>query len=82
MIPAAPVPTSTSSGAVNTEETEDAQKKHTFKIITTKKTFLLCAPSEEEEIKWLGAVRALIARRTGTAVVPIETAAINAKLTA
>lgn len=24
---------------------------------------MLCAPSEEEEIKWLSAVRALIARR-------------------
>ncbi|KII85129.1 hypothetical protein PLICRDRAFT_45260 [Plicaturopsis crispa FD-325 SS-3] len=38
---------------------------HTFKIITTKRTLLLCAPSEEEEIKWLSAVRALIARRSG-----------------
>jgi len=38
--------------------------KHTFKIITTERgAFLLCAPSEEEEIRWLSAVRALIARR-------------------
>jgi hypothetical protein len=39
-------------------------KEHIFKIITPKKSFMLCAPSEEEEIKWLSAVRALIARRT------------------
>lgn len=43
---------------------------YTFKIVTTKRTLLLCAPSEEEEIKWLSAVRALIARRTGAGVVP------------
>lgn len=38
-------------------------KDHIFKIITPKRAFMLCAPSEEEEIKWLSAVRALIARR-------------------
>ncbi|KAF8589456.1 PH-domain-containing protein [Ramaria rubella] len=37
---------------------------HTFKIVTTKRSILLCAPSEEEEIRWLSAVRALIARRS------------------
>ncbi|KAG8906339.1 hypothetical protein FRB99_007119 [Tulasnella sp. 403] len=41
------------------------QLPHTFKIITPKRPLLLCAPSEEEEIKWLSAFRALIARRTG-----------------
>lgn len=45
-------------------------KEHIFKIITPKKSFMLCAPSEEEEIKWLSAVRALIARRA--AGVPIQ----------
>lgn len=43
---------------------------HTFKIVTTKRNLLLCAPSEDDEIKWLGAIRALIARRSGTGVVP------------
>lgn len=38
--------------------------KNTFKIITTQRPFLLSAPSEEEEIQWLSAVRALIARRS------------------
>ncbi|CAE6456736.1 unnamed protein product [Rhizoctonia solani] len=42
-------------------------KEHIFKIITPKKSFMLCAPSEEEEIKWLSAVRALIARRAAIA---------------
>lgn len=40
-----------------------SQARNTFKIITTKRPFLLSAPSEEEEIRWLSAVRALIARR-------------------
>ncbi|KAG9013957.1 hypothetical protein FRB94_004337 [Tulasnella sp. JGI-2019a] len=39
------------------------QLPHTFKIITAKRPLVLCAPSEEEEIKWMSAVRALIARR-------------------
>ncbi|KAL0953253.1 hypothetical protein HGRIS_004505 [Hohenbuehelia grisea] len=42
----------------------DAERPHTFKIVTTKRALLLCAPSEEDEIRWLGAVRALIARRS------------------
>lgn len=46
------------------------ERSHMFKIVTTKRTLLLCAPSEEEEIKWLSAIRALIARRTGAGVVP------------
>ncbi|KDQ57062.1 hypothetical protein JAAARDRAFT_178587 [Jaapia argillacea MUCL 33604] len=52
------------------DELDDSHKKHTFKIVTTKRTLLLCAPSEEEEIRWLSAVRALIARRSGAGVVP------------
>ncbi|KAF8322717.1 PH-domain-containing protein [Clavulina sp. PMI_390] len=42
-----------------------SQPRNTFKIITTQRPFLLSAPSEEEEIQWLSAVRALIARRGG-----------------
>lgn len=37
---------------------------YTFKVFTPKKTFLLCAPSEEEEVSWISAIRVLIARRT------------------
>ncbi|KAG6897151.1 hypothetical protein C0992_003738 [Termitomyces sp. T32_za158] len=46
-------------------EADALQGAHTFKIVTTKRTLLLCAPSEEDEIKWLGSIRALIARRSG-----------------
>lgn len=36
-----------------------------FKLVTTKGPLVLSAPSEAEEIKWLSAVRAVIARRNG-----------------
>lgn len=49
---------------------DESHSSHMFKIVTTKRTLLLCAPSEEDEIKWLGAVRALIARRSESGVVP------------
>jgi pleckstrin homology domain-containing family A member 1/2 len=52
------------------DDGDDAHRTHTFKIVTTKRTLLLCAPSEEEEIKWLGAIRALTTRRSGAGIVP------------
>ena len=52
------------------DEVDQTSLKHTFKIVTTKRTLVLCAPSEEEEIQWLSAVRALIARRSDAGVVP------------
>ncbi|KNZ81811.1 Pleckstrin like protein [Termitomyces sp. J132] len=61
-------PTSLSSSIVSaspSSEADSPQSAHTFKIVTTKRTLLLCAPSEEDEIKWLGSIRALIARRSG-----------------
>lgn len=52
---------------------EDADgAAHTFKVITPKRTLLLCAPSEEEEIRWLSAIRALIARRSGTVALSLS----------
>ncbi|PIL35357.1 hypothetical protein GSI_02083 [Ganoderma sinense ZZ0214-1] len=54
------------------DDGDAAGRAHTFKVVTTKRTLLLCAPSEEEEIKWLSAIRALIARRSGQGVVPGE----------
>ncbi|KAF8071854.1 pleckstrin-like protein [Lyophyllum atratum] len=53
-------------------DADELHGTHTFKIVTTKRTLLLCAPTEEDEIKWLGAVRALIARRSGAGAVPGE----------
>lgn len=57
------------------DEPDGSQGRHTFKVVTTKRTLLLCAPSEMEEIKWLSAVRALIARRSGAGVLPGDSAA-------
>ena len=54
------------------EDVDGGHGKQTFKIVTTKRTLLLCAPSQEEEIRWLSAVRALIARRQDAGVVPGE----------
>lgn len=60
-----------SAGASALPTAGSGDKEHIFKIITPKKSFMLCAPSEEEEIKWLSAVRALIARRAaGVPVAP------------
>ncbi|KAK4046899.1 hypothetical protein OIO90_006407 [Microbotryomycetes sp. JL221] len=36
-----------------------------FKIITPKRTYLVCAPTEEDEIKWLAALQCLVARKSG-----------------
>ncbi|KAH6913183.1 PH domain-containing protein [Coprinopsis sp. MPI-PUGE-AT-0042] len=51
---------------------------HSFKIVTTKRTLLLCAPNEEDEIRWLGAIRALIARRSESGMVPGKTPKLTA----
>ena len=37
-------------------------EEHLFRLITSKRTYVLCAPSEEDEIKWLAAFRALLKR--------------------
>lgn len=66
--PVGSLPTSTAPGS----DPDAPQSSHTFKIVTTKRTLLVCAPTEEDEIRWLGAVRALIARRSGAGTVPGE----------
>lgn len=38
------------------------QDQHIIRIVTNKRRFDLCAPSEEEEIKWIAAIRALVNR--------------------
>ncbi|KAJ7679034.1 pleckstrin-like protein [Mycena polygramma] len=75
--PALMAPPTTSPPVPPTPD-EEANDAHTFKIVTTKRTLLLCAPSEEDEIKWLGAVRALIARRSGSGGVPGDSMKISA----
>lgn len=66
----AAIPPPSTSPPSSSTAPDDSHGPHTFKIVTTKRTLLLCAPSEEEEIKWLSAIRALIARRSGAGVVP------------
>lgn len=58
--------TSPNSTTQSTAGEEGGRKnyQHTFKIITPKRTFLVCAPNEEEEIKWLAALHVLVARRS------------------
>ncbi|CDO71847.1 hypothetical protein BN946_scf184939.g71 [Trametes cinnabarina] len=66
-------PSATSPPVASSSSPDDgdgAHSTHTFKVVTTKRTLLLCAPSEEEEIKWLSAIRALIARRSTQGVLP------------
>ena len=43
------------------------QGDHLFRLITSKRTYVLCAPSEEDEIKWIAAFRALLNRERGYA---------------
>lgn len=38
------------------------RQENCFRVITPKRTLLLCAPSEEEEIKWLSTLQTLISR--------------------
>lgn len=59
-----PAPNQQSNGTSSQPEDYTASGlNYTFKIITPKKTLLLSAPTEEEEVKWISAIRALIARR-------------------
>lgn len=39
------------------------RKENCFQIITPKRTFILCAPGEDEEIKWISALKVLITRQ-------------------
>ncbi|OCH93034.1 PH-domain-containing protein [Obba rivulosa] len=78
--PGAASPPSAAAAASTGGDEHESAGTHTFKIVTTKRTLLLCAPSEEEEIKWLSAVRALLARRSGQGVVPGDSPATAAAL--
>lgn len=64
--PAKSMSSSTSMGVgLGGDKSSSKHVEHSLKIVTAKKAFILCAPSEEEEIKWLSALQALVARRTG-----------------
>lgn len=45
------------------------QKKapqNSFKIITPKRTYVVCAPSEDDEIKWISSIRVLLSAHRGS----------------
>lgn len=60
-----PSTSQSSSGQLSSGVLPSADKnyEHCFKIITPKRTYLVCAPSEEDEIKWLAALQCLVARK-------------------
>lgn len=64
MVAAAAEMASTLGAGVGLERDGSSKKRmdNCFKIITPKRVYLLCAPTEEEEIKWLSALQALLAR--------------------
>ena len=55
-----------SSNAPGASAGEDRRFDNTFKVITAKRTYILCAPDEEALIRWISAMRVLLqARRDG-----------------
>ncbi|CAO1615257.1 unnamed protein product [Sympodiomycopsis kandeliae] len=52
-------------GSSNDNSFGNKRMDNCFKILTPKRVFLLCAPTEEEEIKWLSALQALLTRSRG-----------------
>lgn len=53
----------TSASKRTADKVAGSPDEHLFRIVTAKRTFVLCAPSEEDEIKWLAAFRALLTRQ-------------------
>ncbi|GAA95607.1 uncharacterized protein L969DRAFT_45595 [Mixia osmundae IAM 14324] len=43
-----------------------------FKIITAKRVYLICAPTEEDEIKWISSIRVLIRRNNAVSPGPSQ----------
>ncbi|ODO01389.1 hypothetical protein I350_06208 [Cryptococcus amylolentus CBS 6273] len=54
---------SSSSQQTHQHQRKRSPEEHVFRVITAKRTYHLCAPSEEDEIKWLAAVKALLERQ-------------------
>jgi hypothetical protein len=48
-------------------------EEHVVRIVCAKRRYDLCAPSEEEEIKWTAAIRALVNRERGATNTTSET---------
>lgn len=54
------------------------QREHKFKVLTVKRTFILSAQSEEEEIRWLSALQTLLAHKRGLPVSDITASPMSA----
>ncbi|KAM0791888.1 hypothetical protein ACM66B_004143 [Microbotryomycetes sp. NB124-2] len=62
---ASPAGTGSMSTVQGGATSSDRNYENCFKIITPKRTYLVCAPTEEDEIKWLAALQCLVARKSG-----------------
>lgn len=51
--------------STSTDTRPSKDDEHIFRLITAKRTFHLCAPTEEDEIRWLAAFRALLEQQRG-----------------
>ena len=63
-VPAGPLSPMLPTGEIPNSPTQEGHKRppaNCFKIITPSRTFVVSAPSEEDEIKWLSGIRVLIA---------------------
>ena len=50
------IPLSVILDAIETDQVSKS-KRHCFKLITSKRPFIVCAPNEESEAAWLGALQ-------------------------
>ena len=48
---------------VYAHEVQHRVSSYSFQIVTTERTFVLCVPTEEEEIRWLSALQTLLNRQ-------------------
>lgn len=62
--PAMPTSPSMDTGALTPDTHHRAD--HCFRIVTTSRPFVLCAPTEDEEIQWLSALQTLLHRQRPT----------------
>lgn len=59
-----------SGNAPGASGAEDRRFDNTFKVITAKRTYILCAPDEEALIRWISAMRVLLQARRESGAAP------------
>ncbi|WFD17964.1 hypothetical protein MCAP1_000175 [Malassezia caprae] len=60
------MPTSPSMDASASPSDTHHRSEHCFRIVTTSRSFVLCAPTEDEEIQWMSALQTLLHRQRPT----------------